>query len=317
MRDITAHMKWQNIIENVWRFQDSCNVYAVRGPDGLIMINAGTGAWLKKLGDLPIKPSAILLTHYFRDHAAGAVLAAQSGIPIYCAEYDQDILCDPQQHFRERETYIIYDNLWDLFAPIEPIDIAGVMLDYSTTPLAGLDIQAIPLPGVTMSHTGYGVTLGGRRIIFCGEAIHSPGRLARITPLQYNYNDLPGVINCYYSAQVLRDDPPDALMPSLGEPILEQTDVALEQLQTNLQFLAERRPDADQQFAAVHHDKLIKISDHVWRCANSNAQIHFIISDSDSGKAMAIDYGYSWANIGFQAYSKPARRRAFKRTDST
>ncbi len=174
-------MKWQPIIDDVWLYRDSCNVYAVRGPDGMLIINAGTGAWLEHVAQLPDQPAALLLTHYFRDHAAGAVRA---GIPVHVPEYENDILADPQQHFRERETYIIYDNLWDLFAPIGPIDIAGVMLDYSTTTHAGLDVEAIPLPGATLSQTGYGLTLNGKRIVFCGEAIHSPGRIPRVAAIQ-------------------------------------------------------------------------------------------------------------------------------------
>ena len=64
------------------------------------------------------------------------------------------------------------------------------MLDYATVPIAGIEVQSIPLPGVTPSQTGYAITAHGQRVIFCGEAIHSPGKLARVAPLQYNYNDL-------------------------------------------------------------------------------------------------------------------------------
>ena len=39
---------------------------------------------------------------------------------------------------------------------------------------------------------------------FAGEAIHSPGRMARIAPLQYDYNDLGGAVNAYWSAGELR-----------------------------------------------------------------------------------------------------------------
>lgn len=305
VRSISVAMKWQTVLDDVWLWRDSCNVYAVRGPEGMVIVNAGTGAWREHVGELPARPAALLLTHYFRDHAAGAI---GIDIPVYCAEYDREILTDPQQHFRERETYIIYDNLWDLFAPIEPIDVAGVMLDYATTPLAGLAVEAVPLPGATLSHTGYAVTLGGKSVVFCGEAIHSPGKLPRVAPLQYNYNDLPGAINSYQSAHTLRERGPDVLLPSLGEPMLQNTDEALSSLMTNVKYMCEWRMDADVQFAAVHNDGLIKLTDHVWRSSNSNSHCHFIISES--GKAMAIDYGYSWHNTGFQAYSRPARRRA-------
>ncbi len=301
-------MTWQPVIDGVWLYRDSCNVYAVAGSEGTIIIDAGTGIWLDQVDELPQPPVALLLTHYFRDHAAGAARAAQAGIKVYTPEYEHDILVDPQQHFRERETYIIYDNLWDLFAPIEPIDAASVMPDYGSVRLSGLDIESIPLPGATISQTGYGVTFQGHQIVFCGEAIHSPGRLPRVAPLQYNYNDLPGATNCYYSTQVLRDRGPDLLLPSLGEPMLTEVDGALVKLQENLRYMTQWRPDASQQIEAAHNDGLERITDHIWRSVNGSARTHFVISDS--GKALSIDYGYCGGSVLQQAYSQPARRRA-------
>lgn len=301
-------MSWQELTPDVWRYRDSCNVYALRGSEGCVIIDAGTGAWLDHRDALPQRPVALLLTHYFRDHAAGAVRAAREGIAVHAPEHEHDLLADPGQHFRERENYIIYDNLWDQFAPIEPVRLTGAMLDYTRTTLAGLEIEVIPLPGATFTQSGYAVTLGGRRIVFSAEAIHSPGRLPRVAPLQYDYNDLLGALNGYYSAQVLRDHRPDALFPSLGEPILERTDEALAKLQDNLRALCARRPGLPEQMDAIHDENLIRVSDHVWLCPHGIARTHFILSDS--GRAMCIDYGYTLGPVQFANYSRPARRRA-------
>lgn len=132
-------MQWKRILPDVFQFTDSCNVYAVVGPQGSLIVDAGTGRWLEHVAELPQPPAALLLTHYFRDHAAGAVAAARAGIPVYVPEGEKAILADPGQHFRERETYVIYDNLWNLFAPIEGVPIAGVLRDYETLRLAGLE----------------------------------------------------------------------------------------------------------------------------------------------------------------------------------
>lgn len=34
-------LTWESLLPGVWRFRDSCNVYAVRGPSGLLIINVG------------------------------------------------------------------------------------------------------------------------------------------------------------------------------------------------------------------------------------------------------------------------------------
>src|ERR1041384_6497839 len=158
-------MKWNLVLPGVWLFRDSCNVYAVEGPDGMVLVNAGTGRWLDALGALPKKPVALLCTHYFRDHSAGALLASRAGIPIHVPAYERAIFADSAEFFRTRETYIVYDNLWQLFAPIEGVPGVGVLHDYDTVSLAGLEIEVIPLPGATITQVGFGIRLAnGKRV---------------------------------------------------------------------------------------------------------------------------------------------------------
>jgi glyoxylase-like metal-dependent hydrolase (beta-lactamase superfamily II) len=289
-------------------------VYTVIGPDGALIVDAGTGAWLDHVAELPKPPVALVCTHFFRDHSAGAARAARLGIPVYVPEGERAIFTDPAQHFRQRDTYIIYDNYWDLFAPIEPTAIAGVLRDYDHITLAGLDVEVVPLPGVTLTQVGLSVLsllpLGERsKMVFCGEAIHSPGKLARVAPLQYNYNDLGGAVNAFYSARDLRAHRPDALLPSLGTPMLGNCDAALAELQDNLTALCAGRPDEARQIAAADAPMLEQITPHVWRTTQTSSVNTFVISQS--GKALAIDYGYHEARGLLAAnYSKPYRRRA-------
>jgi len=302
-------MDWEQVLPGVWRFRDSCNVYALESGEGTLIVNAGTGRWLEHLDTLPQRPAALVCTHYFRDHSAGAVAAAERGIPVYVPEGEQAIFADPVQHFRQRDTYIIYDNLWDLFAPIEAVTVAGVLRDYERTTLAGVALEVLPLPGVTFTQSGIGVTLpSGQRAVCCGEAIHSPGHLARIAPLQYNYNDLNGAVQAHYSAQMLRDWQPDVLLPSLGEPICVQADAALAQLQENLRQLVAVRPGMTGQLDQLASEPLQRVTDHVWLDRHSMANTWYVLSES--GKALAIDYGYHTTSCAWNYYSKPERRRA-------
>lgn len=301
---------WQQVLPGVLRFEDSCNVYAVNGPEGTLLINAGTGRWLDFLDELPGPPRVLACTHAFRDHSAGAARAAQSGIPVYVPEGEEATFADPAQHFRERQTYIIYDNLWNLYTPIEPIPVAGVLRDYETITLVGLEVTIVPLPGVALMQCGLEVCLPetGQKVIFCGEAIHAPSRLARIAPLQYNYNDLSGAINCHLSAQILRDRQPDALLPSLGPPILNEPDTALTQLQENLVVLCKDRPGESAAIENLAAKPLEKVTEHVWMSTQSVSLNWFVLSES--GKALVIDYGYCTQGALLQGYPTPQRRRA-------
>src|SRR5579871_6841896 len=79
-------MTWTEVLPGVWRFRESCSVYAVEGPEGMLIVNAGTGRWLADLDRLPKPPAVLAGTHYFRDHSAGAAAAARAGIPVYVPE---------------------------------------------------------------------------------------------------------------------------------------------------------------------------------------------------------------------------------------
>jgi glyoxylase-like metal-dependent hydrolase (beta-lactamase superfamily II) len=311
---IEAKMHWQQLAPGLWLYpNESCNVYAIEGtgPNAAItIIDAGTGEWMENIGELPLPVVALACTHYFRDHSAGAARAAAAGIPVYVPEYERAIFEDPEQHFRERETYIIYDNLWDLYTPAMPIRAAGILRDYDRITLAGTEFEVIPLPGVTMSQSGLAFSLqDGRRAVLCGEAIHSPGRLARIAPLQYNYNDLSGAVQCFYSASQLAKYAPDILLPSLGAPITEHVNEALTQLKENLRRLVAVRPGVASVLDHQSSPRLHKVTDHVWKDSHSVATTWYIISES--GKALALDYGYNSATCsGWQGYARPARRRA-------
>ena len=122
-------MNWHLVLPGVWLFRDSCNVYAVEGKEGSCSSMPGPAH------GSPISTNC--RSDRWRCSAPttfGTIRRAQSrrrpSIPVYVPEGEQAIFADPEQHFRERETYIIYDNLWDLFAPIEGVPVAGVLRDY-------------------------------------------------------------------------------------------------------------------------------------------------------------------------------------------
>lgn len=303
-------MKWQVVMDNVWVFRDSCNVYAVHGPEGVVVIDAGSGIWLDHIEELPGKPAAVLCTHHLRDHSAGASKAAARGIAIFVPEYEHAIFTDPHQHFRERQSYITYENLWDFDAPIEAASEAQPFLDYETRAIAGIAIEAIPLPGATVGQTGYAMTVQGKSIVFCGETIHTPGRVARIAPLQYNYNDMPGVLNVILSSRTLRGRKVDALLPSLGQPILDDSNAALTLLESNLKkFLEAFGRQLNEVLEQLDRPTLEQVTEHVWYSTVSGAVTWFLLS-RDKKQVMAIDYGYDWQRLTWPGEAQPKKRRA-------
>ena len=296
---------WTRVLDDVWVFRDSCNVYALRGPDGLLIVDAGTGAWIDALDELPGTPAALACTHYFRDHSAGAVRAAAAGIPIFVPEGELVLFTDPEEHFRTRPSYDVYVNSWDHFAPIEAVPVTGVLRDEAQIQLAGLELTVVPLPGATVTQAGLLVTSGsGARLAFCGETIHSPGRVPRIAPLQYGYLQMPGVVNVINAARDLRRRRPDVLLPSLGEPILDDADAALAALEPNL-----RRVGIDGvEWGLLDEPPVRQIGEHVWQTAGAMAVTTFVLAPS--GKAMVMDLGFDLVAAGLAGMWPTHVRRA-------
>jgi len=314
-------MAWTEVLPDLLLWRDSCNVYAVLGEDGTLIVDAGSGAWLREgAGQLPLPPRALALTHYFRDHSAGAAEAAASGIPVYVPHGERHLFSDPEQHFRRRETYIVYDNIWDLYAPARAVPVSGELRDYDDVTLAGIDLRVVPLPGATPTQIGLVLRTprSGRLVAFSAETIHSPGRVPRLAPLQYDYLDLIGSVNVAFSADLLRRLEPELLLPSLGDPIVEAPDAALRELQDNLIDHADNRANERIGLTTVGHDEVRRLSDRVWGSTQGVAASHFIIGDS--GRAVIIDYGY-WHPVDsrtiepgpppmlFPRYPFPERRR--------
>jgi len=136
-------MKWKPVAKSIWMYEDSCNVYAVQGSSGIVLINAGTGQWLKNLDELPSDVKAVMCTHFFRDHSAGGAEAARKGIQVYAPYWEQEQFSDPLGLFQRRETFIIYDNVWDLYAPIEPIPVTHWLKDWEKVSIAGLSFLVV------------------------------------------------------------------------------------------------------------------------------------------------------------------------------
>ena len=203
-RRMSTTMTWKPVLPNVYLFPDSCNVYAIVGPDGVLIVDAGTGRWLDHLASCrrrcrrwPARTSSATTPGRRPGRAAGHP-GLRAGRRAGDLRQSAPALPPARHlhHLRQLGTC----------SPIEPVPVAGVLDDYAHVRLCGLELEIVPLPGVTVTQCGLAFTVPGTdlRAVCCGEAIHSPGRVARVAPYQYNYNDLGGAVAAYYSAGDLR-----------------------------------------------------------------------------------------------------------------
>ena len=303
-------MEWERLTESVWVFRDSCNVFAIRGENGMLLVNAGTGQWLDHVAELPARTTDLVCTHFFRDHSAGAAPAAERGIRVHAPYWEQEMFADPEGLFQRRETYIVYDNIWDRFAVGAPIPIHSWLMDWENRVFAGIKIQIIPTPGATVGAVSFGMDLDGRHVLFPGENVYAGGKIARVASLQYNYNDLSGACNLLYSIKSLLALQPavDTLFPSMGPPVDNHAADSLRTLSESLKWTLTARHESVEGIVALEQDCLMRISDHLYQSSYGEANTYFLISDS--GKVLSIDYGYHRFHGKGSAYDFPRNRRS-------
>src|SRR2546421_12758233 len=119
------------IIDDVYQFTDTCNVYVIRNGREAVLIDFGSGDVLNELAALEIdRVTDVLITHYHRDQAQGLQKALADGIRVWVPYNEQDLFKEAEVHWQARQLYNNYDMRQDRFALLEPAAITGTLRDY-------------------------------------------------------------------------------------------------------------------------------------------------------------------------------------------
>lgn len=157
------------------------NCFALSGPDGLWLIDAGCGtAWgaaygharaaMIAAGIQPDDVSRVILTHIHGDHALGLIDGDRPYFPnaeIWVPEVDLAFFTSAEA----RKTLpLARQGGFDLAARL--LDICGAMLRPIAMGRVAEDIEAIAMPGHTPGHAGYLIGNGDNRLLLWGDVLH-------------------------------------------------------------------------------------------------------------------------------------------------
>ena len=152
---------------------ENCFLVRRAGADKLLIVDPGEEAEriLASVGEIGAEVEAILLTHCHFDHiGAVAPVAAATGAPVYCPEFEVPILAD-----------IMRFVPWEGFGPFENYDADETISGGETLELADLQLDVIHTPGHSPGHVTYVVR--GEDAMFSGDVLFQ-GSVGR--------TDLPG-----------------------------------------------------------------------------------------------------------------------------
>ncbi|KUL95617.1 lactamase [Bosea sp. WAO] len=162
-------------------FRIDVNCFVLRGPDGITMVDAGTGtSWgeaygharaaLAEAGIAPGSVRRILITHVHGDHALGLFEGDAPYFPaaeVWVPQADLSFFTDPQARASlpkaRQGGFDIAERLQRLYAQRLKTIGAGEILP-------GIELH--PLPGHTFGHSGYLIRGAGESLLLWGDALH-------------------------------------------------------------------------------------------------------------------------------------------------
>jgi glyoxylase-like metal-dependent hydrolase (beta-lactamase superfamily II) len=287
----------RKISENLFVLEDTCNVFLIRDGSHGLLIDFGSGAILRHLADLGVfQIDFILHTHYHRDQAQGDKLAVAQHIPIAVPEHERHLFEDVERFWRNRRIFELYQVTNNFFSLTENVPVAVSLRDYDTFRWRDHEFFIQPTPGHTLGSISLVAQVDGRKIVFSGDLLYSPGKVQNLYDLQYFYAEHEGVDFSIYSLAVLMQMQPELLCPSHG-PEMVDPGGGMQQLSAKLkEWFRYWHPGGS---APTIEFEPVQVSPHLFAHPLATSTFYAIVSDS--GKAMFIDYGSaSWTF--FQAF---------------
>ena len=139
----------RKITENVWAFEDTCNVYVIKDGASCVLIDFGSGKILDHLPRMGIsKVDYILHTHHHRDQCQGDRKAIARGIPIAVPAHEKHLFADAENFWRNRRVFHLYYVRNDFHTLTKNVRVAKTLADYTHLPLEARPISSsCPRPG--------------------------------------------------------------------------------------------------------------------------------------------------------------------------
>jgi glyoxylase-like metal-dependent hydrolase (beta-lactamase superfamily II) len=275
----------RKLSDNLFLFEDTCNVYVVRDGSECLLIDFGSGKILDHLSDLGISKVAwVLHTHHHRDQCQGDLRALGRSIPIAVPAHERHLFEDAENFWRNRRVFHLYYVRNDFNTITQNVPVARALADYSTFRWKSTDFFVLPTPGHTLGSITLVADIDGVKTAFSGDLMHSPGKIQNLYDTQVTYGGAEGIDLGIYSLADLRKQKPQMLCPSHGEPIADPDaaiGATIDRLSDYYRFQTGNDP--------VVANKAFAVSPHLVAHHQTTSSFYAIVSDS--GKAMFIDYG--------------------------
>jgi glyoxylase-like metal-dependent hydrolase (beta-lactamase superfamily II) len=293
--EFVPESRLSQLSSNLYLLRDTCNVYLLKDGNRAILVDFGSGHILNLLSEVGVtKVEAILHTHHHRDQCQGDGRAVAEHIPIIVPQHERYLFEDAENFWRNRVIFEMYYVKNDFFSLTHNVPIAGVLREYDTYRWGPYELLIHPSPGHTLGSVTLTGSVDGKKVAFTGDLIHSPGKVVNLYELQYQYGSSDGVDCAILSLTRLREQGPELICPSHGDPF-DQVDAGIGDLLDKLKGWYSAYGGG---LLSVNA-KPYAVSPHLVASDQTTSSFYALVSDS--GKALFVDYGSASSNI-FNVY---------------
>ncbi len=283
--DFIPSAGWSQLSDNLYRFEDCCNVYAVTSGTKALLIDFGSGAILNRLKKAGITTiDHVLVTHHHRDQVQGLCELENRTFRVTVPAAEKQFFDDVEKFWQEVKLYINYNcrSHWNTVRrSIQPDDYVS---DGDNFTWNGIEFTVIGTPGHTDGSVSYSAEIDGHRVIFTGDLIAGAGKVVNWFDLHWNYYGFTqGIDASDTSFAKIRDENPGLLLPSHGKPVENPSEAMAENSSIYKTLRARLVPNEMHRPSQV----MRQILPHLIYLGSTGYAII-----SDSGKAFIYDFGY-------------------------
>ena len=293
-RDFTPNAGLRRLSDNLYLYDDSCNVYVVKSGSHATLIDFGTGGVLKALPGIGVSTvDRVLVTHHHRDQVQGLADLNDYRFLVTVPRDEIQFFENVESFWRTVKIYINYDqrSYWNTLRRSIRVDgkaAGGDVIDWS-----GMQFRVVDTPGATDHSVSYSARIDWRRVVFTGDLIAGAGKVNNWFDLHWAYYGFTqGIDASDKSFERVRAETPDWLLPSHGKPI-ENPDAAMRE---NSKIYAVLRDMLRPNSAGRKQGELRRILPHLVHVGGPPGQSTGYMTSyailSDSGKALLYDFGY-------------------------
>lgn len=170
-------MRRMELAPNIFHLQSGSNMGLVIRDGQALLIDTGLDSdagrrVLRVIEDKGARLAAIVVTHAHADHFGGArFLQRRLEVPLYAPELEAAIM----EHPIIEPLYLFggatpIEQLRHKFTLAEPCEVKQTMAP-GPLKIGPFRLDVIPLPGHALNQVGLAIEGGGRRVLFCADAI--------------------------------------------------------------------------------------------------------------------------------------------------